>query len=305
MRLLKKLRKWWSGNTAERFQALPGAEDFLLVTWDSCRYDTWLRARTPCMDAHGKPRKAWAMATYTLPAHMSMFQGFLPHVATAEPLYNRFRQQIWRISHRNLATPPLVTFEKGTPSIPAGFRSRGYYTAGTAAMDWFRDAPILQHGFEHFEVPGTMAANQNDWLLDLAKKESKGRPLCLFVNYGETHSPFRHAGMKAAENGVDERFKRRRLYNQAGVFVDDWQFDEESFLRQVECAEYLDARTGELIDFFQKRGRPTTVILCGDHGECFGENGQWGHALYHEKVMEVPMLIFRLNAPPHPGLLAA
>jgi arylsulfatase A-like enzyme len=106
--------------------------------------------------------------------------------------------------------------------------------------------------------------------------------------------------MPAKEDGVDNRFKRRRLYNQMGVFQDEWTFDEESWLRQVACAEYLDARTGELLDLFIKRGRPTTVVICGDHGECFGEHGMWGHAFYHEKVMLVPMLIFRLNAPPHP-----
>ena len=97
----------------------------------------------------------------------------------------------------------------------------------------------------------------------------------------------------------DDRFRRRRLYNQAGLFQDQWSFDEEAFGRQVACAEFLDARTGELLDYFRRRGRPTTVVLCADHGECFGEHGLWGHALYHEKVMEVPLLIFRLNAPPH------
>ncbi|MBI3797541.1 MAG: hypothetical protein HY268_11330 [Deltaproteobacteria bacterium] len=66
-------------------------------------------------------------------------------------------------------------------------------------------------------------------------------------------------------------------------------------------SSYLDARTGELLDFFHTRGRPTTVVVCSDHGECFGENGLYGHAFYHERVMEVPLLIFRLNAPPHAG----
>jgi arylsulfatase A-like enzyme len=69
----------------------------------------------------------------------------------------------------------------------------------------------------------------------------------------------------------------------------------------VSCAEFLDARTGELLDLFRARGRPTTVVVCSDHGECLGEEGLYGHAFYHEKVMEVPLLIFRLNARPHPA----
>jgi len=68
---------------------------------------------------------------------------------------------------------------------------------------------------------------------------------------------------------------------------------------QKAAAGFLDTVTGELIDYLKKRNRPTTLIICGDHGECFGEEGLFGHAFYHEKVMEVPLLIFRINAPPH------
>ncbi len=54
-----------------------------------------------------------------------------------------------------------------------------------------------------------------------------------------------------------------------------------------------------LLECFLTRGRPTTVVVTADHGECLGEEGLYGHAFHHEKVMEVPLLIFRLNAAPH------
>lgn len=298
-------KRWLGKSDQERWQVLDDQEDFLLITWDSCRYDAYVEARTPILDQYAEPRRAWAMATYTLPAHVAMFQGFLPHANDPEPLYNRFRRQLWRISHRNLDNQPLVTFPKSTKSIADGFRARGYCTVGCAAMDWFADAPVLQKGFDHFRVQGTAARAQNRDLIRLVQDHAADRACFAFVNYGETHSPFRHEDMPAAKNAVDERFRRRRLYNQDGGWSDQWTFDEEAFLRQVACAEYLDARTGELLELFRRRGRPTTVVICADHGECFGENNLWGHALYHEKVMEVPLLIFRLNAAPHPGLIAA
>ena len=130
------------------------------MTWDSCRYDAYLEARTPALDQFGEPRRAWAMATYTLPAHEAMFYGFLPHVFAPEPLYNRYSQQVWRISHRNVDAKPLVTFPLGQGNIVNGFRRRGYATLGTAAMDWFRDAPELRQGFENFEVSGVGAATE-------------------------------------------------------------------------------------------------------------------------------------------------
>ena len=43
---------------------------------------------------------------------------------------------------------------------------------------------------------------------------------------------------------------------------------------------------------------PRAVIVCADHGDCWGEDGLWEHGVSHEKTLEVPLL-FRLapNAP--------
>jgi hypothetical protein len=291
--------KWLSFHRHKKHQALGDEEDFLLVTWDSCRYDAYLEAHTPVLDSFGPARRAWAMATYTLPAHVAMFYGFLPHVFAPEPLYNRYCQQLWRICHRHVHVRPLVTFPEGEGNIVCGFRTRGYFTVGVAAMDWFRDAAELRLGFEQFYVTGIAARQQNGILIRLIERHGAQRPCFAFVNYGETHSPFRYEGMPDESPDVDARYSLARLFNQAGLLEKDWKFDEAAYRRQVACASYLDARTGELIDFFRVRGRPTTVVVCSDHGECFGENGLYGHAFYHERVMEVPLLIFRLNAPPH------
>jgi membrane-anchored protein YejM (alkaline phosphatase superfamily) len=290
----------WLGRHRRRDpQVLDDEEDFLLVTWDSCRYDAYLEAPTPRLDAFGTARRAWAMGTYTLPSHQSMLYGFLPHVFADEPLYNRHRQQLWRISHGNVQARALVTFPAGTGNIVSGLRRRGYFTVAVAAMDWFRDAAELRAGFARFSVTGIAARDQNRILSREVERQAARRPCFAFVNYGETHSPFRYAGMRDGHADVDERFSLGRLFNQPGVLEPEWRFDAEAYQRQVACASYLDARTGELIDFFQARGRPTTVVVCSDHGECFGENGLYGHAFHHERVMEVPLLIFRLNAPAH------
>lgn len=281
-------------------QALSTDEDFYLLTWDSCRYDTYLAAKTPNLDAHTKARRAYAMATYTLPAHIAMFNGFLPHSFEPEPFYNRYVQQLWRISHRSVKIKPLVVFDLGTPNIVAGFQSRGYFTTGLAAMDWFRDAKILQDGFTSFEVTGCCAREQHRKLFKHLD-ERPSQPCFAFINYGETHSPFKYEGMPdpAKKESPDDRFSLSRLFNQKGVIQKEWTFDQQHFDQQVAAAGFLDTVTGELLDYIKKRNRPSTLIICGDHGECFGEQGLFGHAFYHEKVMEVPLLIFRVNAPPH------
>lgn len=280
-------------------QAGDDAEDFLLVTWDSCRHDTLERARTPVLDRHATARRAWAMATYTLPAHQAMFNGFLPHAFEPLPFYNRFVQQLWRISHRNVDVKPLVVFPEGTVNIVDGFRRRGYATVGVAAMDWFARPSPLQDGFDWFRVTGTRARVQVEMLREQISRRARRRPCFAFANFGETHSPFRHEGMSVAADPVGERMSLGRTFNASGLHDAAGAMDGHLWARQVECAEYLDERMAGLLQCFVDRGRPTTVVVTADHGECLGEQGLFGHAFHHEKVMEVPLLIFRLNAPPH------
>lgn len=56
----------WDEWRHRRLQSGDDAEDFLLVTWDSCRHDTFERARTPVLERHAapgsrsrRPRRAW------------------------------------------------------------------------------------------------------------------------------------------------------------------------------------------------------------------------------------------------------
>ncbi len=273
-------------------------EDFFLLTWDSCRYDAYLAALTPILDAITPARAAYAMATYTLPAHIAMFNGFLPHSFRPEPFYNRYVQQLWRISHRNVHVRPLMSFPLGTPNIVAGLQTQGYFTVGFAAMDWFHDAKILQQGFTHFDVTGTGARRQHKTLFKQLDAHPD-QPCFAFINYGESHSPFTYEGLP--QPSAEASYSRTRLLDQKGVRTADWTFDQHHFDMQKAAIGFLDSVTGELLAYIKKRNRPTTVIICGDHGECFGEEGLFGHGFYHPKVMEVPLLIFRLNAPPHPS----
>lgn len=290
----------WAEWSRWRYQVCDDNEDFLLVSWDSCRYDVYQQARTPVLDRYGDAQKAWAMATYTLPAHQAMFAGFLPHVFEPLPFYNRYVQQLWRISHRNVHVKPLVTFPERTVNIVAGLKRRGYCTVGVAAMDWFARPSPLQEGFDWFRVTGTRAREQVADVLEQVDRRAARRPCFAFVNFGETHSPFQYEGMASRSAPEGDPVSLGRLFNQRGVADDTQVLSRELWQRQLASAEFLDRQMADLLQHFIARGNPTTVVVCADHGECLGEQGLYGHAFYHEKVMEVPLLIFRLNAPPHP-----
>jgi len=115
-----------------------------------------------------------------------------------------------------------------------------------------------------------------------------GRPFFAFINFGETHAPFHFEG-KSDPCPVDVRAR-----------IMKWPPREEgpvgrqcaAFGHQVQAAEFLDARLPKLLSGLPSN---TIVVVCGDHGECFGEDGYWGHGVNHPKVLEVPLCCFRLD----------
>jgi glucan phosphoethanolaminetransferase (alkaline phosphatase superfamily) len=65
----------------------------------------------------------------------------------------------------------------------------------------------------------------------------------------------------------------------------------ECQFRQRRCLEFVDAEVAPLLALFES----AAVIVCADHGDCWGEDGLWEHGIPHEKAFEVPLL-FRLPA---------
>jgi hypothetical protein len=261
----------------------------LLVTFDSCRFDVLDVARTPVLDAYGPLARAQTPGNFTYPAHQAFFVGHLPHVVDDRPYYNRFVRQLLglrRVGETRVARDALLGV--GSPvNLLHGLGRRGYQVVGTGAMSWF-ELSSLTEGFQRFHHIGTDAHTQVEWLrstLDTAA------PFFGFVNFGETHAPFHHRG------------KQGRCFLDVRAATMSWPPVEsgpvgrrsEAFDHQVAAAEFLDRRLGELLS-----GLPgdTTVVVCGDHGECFGEDGYWGHGFNHPRVLEVPLSIFRVDGRP-------
>jgi hypothetical protein len=57
---------------------------------------------------------------------------------------------------------------------------------------------------------------------------------------------------------------------------------------QISALESLDCKINRLLDLIPK---PLLLVISGNHGECFGEDGLWGHGFPHPRVMQVPLLI--------------
>src|SRR5258708_5295572 len=94
---------------------MPSEFNIILVTIDSCRYDTAVKANTPNLDRIGPLRKAETSGSYTYPAHHAFFTGNIPRILGDEPDYLPGFDQIWRSSSaRKTKKTVLKTFEGST-----------------------------------------------------------------------------------------------------------------------------------------------------------------------------------------------
>lgn len=255
---------------------------FLLITLDSCRWDVYRDANTPGIDSYCHLRKAYSQGTYTFPSHQSIFSGILPSTIEREEYYNRFSKSLFRISARKIANSAFLNFPGNEKNIIQGFNNLEYFTVGTGAMMWFKNESLTA-SFKEFLFSGINISQQSDYIIESIKNNCG--PYFIFMNVGETHEPYSYGGK------IEETYKVRNLMRE-GI---DVGFLENEYLDQIKAVEYLDGKISSLIKALEILVDDLVVVICSDHGECFGEDGMYGHGFYHEKVMEVPLGIFRLR----------
>lgn len=271
--------------------------NILFITFDSLRWDVFRKADLPNLKALGEWKRAWTQGTFTLPAHMSFFVGKLPqtlddtdyydHTAKRKSVYNRetFNRELWRLNNPERAANHRASCLLEGRNIIDGFRRLGYRTYGTGAVNWFnpslpagRTMTDWFHEFRFFDDTGFSPLNsaplQIEWMIEKLNNHRKSilkrnKPFFAFLNFGETHHRYTFRGCDWIED--------REPYGDHDACI----------YRQGRCIEYLDALVPELLDCTGNCVR----VLCSDHGDAMGEDDLWGHGFYHEKVMEVPLLI--------------
>lgn len=265
--------------------------NLVMLTYDSCRYDSLIRAKTPVLDQYSAIYRAYSPALYTYPAHQSFFSGILPCTPEPMPYYNRFVTQLIALPETG---DRIVEQERGedtfilanTENIITGLAHSGYYTIGSAGASWFAKKS-LRVGFKDFYYKNhAKASDQIELVVNSIIKKSRGKKIFAFINFMETHTPYMHYGEVAYRMTA-----RRKMIWPPRFDPEDSEYGQMLHQAQIQAAEYLDSCLPKLLEALPKN---TIVVLFGDHGEAFGEDGYWGHGVYHQKVLEVPMSIFTL-----------
>lgn len=155
------------------------------------------------------------------------------------------------------------------PDVPAALRARGYHTICLGGVGFFSHRGALGSVIpdlfdESHWSPATgpknraSAAVQADVAVRVLAEQAADRRLFLLLNIAATHTPTHY-------------------------YLDNARRDSPE--SQAAALAYADEHLGRVIDALR---RPTVLIVCSDHGDCFGEDGWWGHGIAHPLVWTVP-----------------
>ncbi len=242
--------------------------------------------------------RCFAQAPNTATSHATLFTGLYP----------------W--SHR---VANLTSLERGTPGLPpvfetlaerfaaAGYRTAAFTDGGPLGRIW-----NLCQGFEVLEGRYEGVTAKVDQALEWLQTSEDERPTFLLLHTYQVHLPYvappewvaRFAGdytgplneaiadiRAAREAGGEAQPDGQRLLRDREEFVErDWEQ-----LRALYGAEvaFTDHELGRLLAETETGGEleGAIVAITSDHGEEFGEHGEWGHHQLHTETLHVPLLI--------------
>ncbi|RYX86482.1 metalloenzyme domain-containing protein [bacterium] len=253
--------------------ALLGTHDFLFITLDSLRFDcaqdALRKGRTPFLHSLLGPR-GWELrhspGNFTFAAHQAFFAGFLPTPAIPG---THPRLLAARFAGSETSDERTAIFESAT--IVEGLAGQGYSTICVGGVGFFNlQTPLgstlpalFERAFWSHELGVTdpnSTHNQVDCALAALRETPPEKRAFLFLNVSATHQP-------------------NCLWT-SNVTRDSTQTMEDSLA-------YVDSQLPPLIEAMRRRA-PLLLVICSDHGTCYGEDGFWGHRLSHPCVWNVP-----------------
>jgi Sulfatase len=275
--------------------------NYILIVFDSCRYDVFLEARPKTMRKLGKVERRWAYASWTAPSHYNLLMGLMPHSSPQGVFASDYYQRDFLKFNARLGAENLE-FKRFLPRLylPVLLQNLGYKTHAMVSMPVLNPRTVLNSGFDSYKL----MERHNDLRAMFGEMRfDADQPSFYLLNTGETHYPYalpnespeewpRISGVHGVFKHLDDHLvggKLRRAKRK--VFNDSKLRDLRQ--RQVDAVKYLDSAIEELFDLLPEN---TYVTITSDHGELFGEDGYFGHGpIQHEKVLEVPFLEGKLR----------
>lgn len=234
----------------------------LLVTIDTLRADRLgaygdARARTPVLDGLARQgavfERAYTPVPITLPAHVSLMTGLLPPA-------------------HGVRGNGAFALGPGLPTLAEILKASGRRTAAFIGGFPLTRRFGLGRGFDEYDdamskAPGVnydLAERRARDVVDAARKwlAANAGAVFVWVHLFDPHAPYDPP---------------------AGFRTDDLYRDEIAG---------VDAALGALLSAWDARPGEDMVVVTSDHGEAFGEHGEWSHSLFvYDTTLHVPLII--------------
>jgi hypothetical protein len=275
--------------------------NYVLLVLDSCRYDSFIKARPKTLRKLGKVEQRWSYASWTAPSHFNLLMGLMPHSSPRGVFASDYYQRDFLKFNERLGADGLE-FKRFVPRLylPALLQTLGYQTHAMVSLPVLNPRTILNSGFDSYQLMD----RHNDMRAMLPRmKFYEDSPSFYLLNTGETHYPYalphepvdewpRISGVHGVFEHLDDhvvggklRHRRQKVFEQSKLL--------ELQQRQVEAVRHIDRVVEEMFDLLPKN---TYVTVTSDHGELFGEDGYFGHGpIQHPKVMKVPFVEGKLR----------
>ncbi len=252
---------------------LPTARNVVLITIDTLRADHVgaygsQRARTPALDALAASgtlfERAYTAVPITLPSHATILSGRYPPGHGARD----------NGQHLSPNVPTIATELKA-----GGFRTGAFVAAFpldhqfglNRGFDVYGDhLPRTPDGRLANERPGSQVVDEAlAWLRAASLEPSASpqprapSPFFLWVHLFEPHAPY---GDPASSRPAIDRY------------------DDE--------IATADREVGRLIAALEPMRSDTLIVVAGDHGEAFGEHGEYAHSIFvYDTTLRVPLIV--------------
>jgi hypothetical protein len=276
--------------------------NYVLIVFDSCRYDSLQRALPKTTRKLGKIQKRWSYASWTSPSHYNLLIGLMPHTSPKHVYASEYYKKDFLQFNERLGCQD-IEFKSIVPKmyLPTFLRDTlGYRTHAMVSLPVLNPKTILNTGFDSYQL----MEKHNDMRAMVRQMQfSDKQPSFYLLNVGETHYPYalpdeppdqwpRISGVHGVFKHLDEEVVGGKLLVRKDKFFNNAKL-KQLRQRQIAAVKHLDQVVEELFDLVPTN---TYITILADHGELFGEDGYFGHGpIYHEKVWEVPFVEGKLR----------
>src|SRR5438105_5549921 len=217
------------GRVMER--AASGKNNYILIIFDSCRHDTFIKARPKTIRKLGRVERRWSYASWTAPSHYNLLTGLLPHSSPKHVFASDYYKRDF-IKYSERLGVEGVGFKSLIPKLyfPAFLKdSLGYGTHAKVSLPVLNPKTILNNGFDTYKL----MENHNDMRAMVREMTfPEDRPSFYLLNVGETHYPYaladespeqwpRISGVHGVFKHLDDHIVGGKLKRSRDKFFDD------------------------------------------------------------------------------------